>query len=176
MIKLIGLFFALVLFANPSSVVGQDPVRVIPAPQNEDINTADRYRIGYQDAIEVQVFGQPQLSQRVRVNSNGTVNLFRLPQPLVAVCKTERELANDIADAYRKDYLRNPEVNVTTVEQLSQSFAVIGAVEKPANYFISKRPRLLRCSRMPAVHRKMRVQLLWSPEGSPRIVKPVQPG
>ncbi len=143
MIKLIGLFFALTLFAQSGSVVAQDPVRVLPASQTEDTNAADRYRIGYQDAIEVQVFGQPQLSQRVRVNSNGTVNLFRLPEPLVAVCKTERELANDIADAYRKDYLRNPEVNVTTVEQLSQSFAVIGAVEKPANYFISKRPRLL---------------------------------
>lgn len=143
MIKLIGPFIALTLFIYLGSTSAQDSVRVVPASQTEDLNTSDRYRIGFQDAIEVQVFGQPQLSQRVRVNSNGTVNLFRLPQPLLAVCKTERELANDIADAYRKDYLRNPEVNVTTVEQLSQSFAVLGEVESPKNYFISKRPRLL---------------------------------
>ncbi|QYO66514.1 polysaccharide biosynthesis/export family protein [Leptolyngbya sp. 7M] len=125
------------------SSLGQDGTlngSAVPTPVPFE---SDRYRIGLQDTIEVQVFGQPQLSQRVRVNANGTINLFRLPEPLIAVCKTERELANDIADAYRKDYLRNPEVNVTTVEQFSQSYSVIGAVEKPAAYFITRRLRLL---------------------------------
>lgn len=118
-------------------------VPVTPASLQTPSANDERYRIGYQDTIEIQVFGQPQLSQRVRVNANGTINLFRLPKPLAAVCRTERELADDIAVAYEKDYLRNPEVNVTTVEQISQSFAVIGAVEKPANYFINRRLRLL---------------------------------
>lgn len=103
----------------------------------------ERYRIGYQDRIAVQVFRHPELSQTIEVNPNGTINLFRLPEPVVAVCKTERELANDIADAYKKDYLRNPEVNVTVAEQRSQSFAVIGAVVKPANYLINRKVRLL---------------------------------
>ncbi len=103
----------------------------------------ERYRIGYQDRLSVQVFRHPDLSQTIEVNPNGTINLFRLPDPVVAVCKTERELANDIAAAYRKDYLRNPEVNVTVAEQRSQSFAVIGAVVKPANYIINRRVKLL---------------------------------
>ncbi|HMJ09295.1 MAG TPA: SLBB domain-containing protein, partial [Pyrinomonadaceae bacterium] len=68
---------------------------------------------------------------------------FRIPGPLVAVCKTERELASDVADAYRKDYLKNPEVNVVAAEQRSQAFAVIGAVEKPGTYLINKKVRLL---------------------------------
>lgn len=137
-----ALFVSVVLCS--SIVFGQEPVtaatpsQISPAPSNDE-----RYRIGFQDALEIQVFGQPQLTQRIRVNSNGTINLFRLPEPVIAVCKTERELANDIAEAYKKDYLRNPEVNVNTVEQFSQSFAVIGAVEKPANYFINRRLRLL---------------------------------
>ncbi len=129
-----------------TAVPGQtqpSPVPITPASLQTPVSNDERYRIGFQDSIEIQVFGQPQLSQRVRVNANGTINLFRLPKPLVAVCRTERELADDIAIAYEKDYLRNPEVNVTTVEQISQSFAVIGAVEKPANYFISRRLRLL---------------------------------
>lgn len=129
-----------------TAVLGQTeptPVPVTNASLQTPSANDERYRIGYQDAIEIQVFGQPQLSQRVRVNANGTINLFRLPKPLAAVCRTERELADDIAIAYEKDYLRNPEVNVTTVEQFSQSFAVIGAVEKPANYFINRRLRLL---------------------------------
>jgi len=107
------------------------------------ISGNERYRIGFQDTIEVQVFGQPKLTQRVTVNPNGTINLFRLPEPIVAVCKTERELSNTIAAAYEKDYLRDPEVNVVVVEQKSQSFAIIGAVEKPGNYYINRKVRLL---------------------------------
>lgn len=103
----------------------------------------ERYRIGFQDQLEVQVFRHPELTQRVNVNANGTINLFRLPTPILAVCKTERELANDVAEAYRKDYLRNPEVNVVAVEQRSRSFGMIGAVEKPGQYMISRRVRLI---------------------------------
>ena len=103
----------------------------------------ERYRIGSQDELEVQVFRHPELTQRVSVNTNGTISLFRLNEPIVAVCKTEAELANDVAAAYRKDYLRNPEVKVRAVEQRSRAFAVIGAVEKPGQYMISRRVRLL---------------------------------
>lgn len=115
--------------------------RPIAFPGSEP--TDDRYRIGFQDTLEVQVFRHPDLTQRVSVNSNGTINLFRLLTPIVAVCKTESELAADIAKAYEKDYLRNPEVKVFAVEQRSQAFAVIGAVEKPGSYFINRRVRLL---------------------------------
>jgi polysaccharide export outer membrane protein len=139
LILIFGMFFCTVVLGQTAPA----PVPVTTASLQTPTSNDERYRIGFQDSIEIQVFGQPQLTQRVRVNANGTINLFRLPKPLVAVCRTERELADDIAAAYEKDYLRNPEVNVTTVEQMSQSFAVIGAVEKPAHYYISRRLRLL---------------------------------
>jgi polysaccharide export outer membrane protein len=69
--------------------------------------------------------------------------LVRLDDPIVAVCKTETELADDIAEAYEKDYLRNPEVSVVASEQKSQSVAVIGAVVKPGNFYINRRVHLL---------------------------------
>ena len=114
-----------------------------PVPGLSAMGRDERYRIGFQDQLEVQVFNHPNLTQRVSVNTNGTINLFRLNEPIVAVCKTEAELANDIAEAYRKDYLRNPEVKVLAVEQRSRAFAVIGAVVKPGQYMISRRVRLL---------------------------------
>ena len=52
-------------------------------------------------------------------------------------------MANEIAAAYEKDYLRNPQVKVVAVEQRSQAFAVIGAVEKPGNFLINRKVRLL---------------------------------
>lgn len=112
---------------------------LVAASQPKD----ERYRIGFQDQLEIQVFRHPELTQRVNVNPNGTINLFRLPEPVTAVCKTENELANDVAEAYRKDYLKNPEVKVLAVEQRSRAFAVIGAVEKPGQYMIARRVRLL---------------------------------
>jgi polysaccharide export outer membrane protein len=109
------------------------------AAQNSD----ERYRIGYQDTLAIQIFRHPELTQKVSVGPNGTINLFRIDSPIVAVCKTEQELAADIAEAYKKDYLRNPEVQVTAVEQKSQAFGVMGAVDKPGSYYINRRVRLL---------------------------------
>ena len=134
-------FFA---YAQTADVAAPKPNEPLPfstagTAQGKD----ERYRIGFQDQLEIQVFRHPDLTQRVNVNPNGTINLFRLNEPVVAVCKTENELANDVAEAYRKDYLKNPEVKVLAVEQRSRAFAVIGAVEKPGQYMISRRVRLL---------------------------------
>ncbi len=106
-------------------------------------NRDDKYRIGYQDTLAVQIFRHPELAQRVNVNPNGTITLFRIDTPIVAVCKTESELAQDIKEAYKKDYLRNPEVQVVAIEQRSQAFSVIGSVEKPGYYFINRKMHLL---------------------------------
>ena len=123
----------------PTAAGGQTATNSIVASSRPD----DRYRIGFRDTLNVQVFRHPDLNQTVTVNPNGTIILFKINEPIVAACKTERELARDIADAYRKDYLKNPEVNVVATEQRSQAFAVMGAVEKPANYFINRRVQLL---------------------------------
>lgn len=148
------LFVAVIFFV--SSITAQTdnrvPAKTVTATaatpvamSSTDVNQGkdERYRIGFQDTLEVQVFRHPELGQRVNVNSNGMITLFRLNEPIVAVCKTESELATAVADAYRKDYLKNPEVTVTAVEQRSRAFAVIGAVEKPGQYMISRRIRLL---------------------------------
>jgi polysaccharide export outer membrane protein len=120
-----------------SPTTGQD------VPDNRD-NKDDRYRIGLQDTLEVQVFRHPELTRRVNVNPNGTISLFRLDDPIIAICKTEDELAQDIQKAYAKDYLRDPQVGVVAVEQKSQSIAVIGAVKTPGNFYISRQVQLLQ--------------------------------
>lgn len=107
------------------------------------MNNTDRYRIGFQDVLDIQVFRHPELNQRVSVSPAGTITLFRLENPVVAVCKTDRELAVAIADAYREKYLRDPQVNVVVAEQRSQPVGVIGAVEKPGSFYLSRKVHLL---------------------------------
>jgi polysaccharide export outer membrane protein len=143
-------FAILVVLAIAQDSQGSQPVGLsthpakngtqIPATPN---SPDERYRIGYQDTLDIQVFRHPELNKRVSVDTNGTITLFRLDTPIIAVCKTEAELATDIAKAYEKDYLRDPEVNVIAVEQKSQSVSVIGAVEKPGSFFINRRVHLL---------------------------------
>jgi len=106
-------------------------------------DNTERYRIGFQDVLDVQIYRHTDLTQRVSVSPSGTITLFRLDHPVVAVCKTERELATDIANAYKENYLRDPEVNVVVAEQHSQPVAVIGAVEKPGSFYLGRRYQLL---------------------------------
>lgn len=137
------LTFAVFVFAISTAAMAQV---VTPPPDNLVAGLQsgnDRYRIGFQDILEIQIFQHPNLSQRVAVSPNGTIMLFRLDKPVVAVCKTERELAFEIADAYKASFIRDPQVNVVVAEQKSQSVAVIGAVEKPGTYFINRRYHLL---------------------------------
>ena len=142
-LKLIGLF-SLLLWVAPSGLAQETRnVASVASDPAASLRSDERYRIGYRDKLSVQVFRHADLNQNVTVNPNGTINLFRLSEPISAVCKTERELANDIAAAYRKDYLKNPEVQVVATEQLSQAVAVIGAVEKGGPFFLNRKAHLL---------------------------------
>ncbi len=126
--------------AQTPSASPKSPVAIFGADNNDQ---DDRYRIGFQDVLDIQVFRKPELNIRTHVNPNGMIFLYRLEKPIVAVCKTERELAVDIENAYRVSYLKDPKVNVVIAEQNSQPISVIGSVEKPGRYPVQKRMHLL---------------------------------
>ncbi|MEP6901440.1 MAG: polysaccharide biosynthesis/export family protein [Actinomycetota bacterium] len=111
-------------------------------PNSKADNEDERYRIGFQDSLEIQVFKHPDLNQKVSLSPDGTISLFRASKPIAAVCKTEQELANIIEQEYLS-FLKKPEVNVFVSDKRSQSFGVIGAVEKAGTYFVNRRIRLL---------------------------------
>lgn len=135
---------------NGKSAAGREPKTERPDDGSPDtkmpavnlISQDERYRIGLQDILQVTVYRHPELSQTVSVGQDGTILLPRINEPIQAVCKTERELAVLITELY-KNYLRQPFVNVRTLEQRSQPFAVIGAVNKPGNFFLNQKIQLL---------------------------------
>ncbi len=114
----------------------------VEALQPDASRSDERYRIGFEDVLAINIYRHPELSQTVSVGSDGTIMMPRIDVPIVAVCKTERELASLITALY-KSYLRSPFVSVRAVEQRSQPFAVIGAVTKPGSYYLNRRVRLL---------------------------------
>ncbi len=130
------------VITKPLETIKSSPEGIADGTLSLNRQTNEKYRIGFQDTLEIQVFRHPELSQVVNVSPDGTILMPKIDRPIVAVCKTERELKENVETLY-KSYLRNPFVNVRAVEQRSQPFAVIGAVEKPGSFYLNRKIRLL---------------------------------
>lgn len=97
-------------------------------------STADNYRIGPGDVIDVIVSKNVDLSRTgVRVGNSGEIQLAMMDASLTAACMTEKELAESIKERYRK-FLIEPYVLVSVREFNSSSVAVIGAVNVPGRF------------------------------------------
>jgi polysaccharide export outer membrane protein len=103
----------------------------------------ESYRVGPGDVLEVRVFNRPQLSREsVRVEGDGTIRMPLVEGAIRAACRTEAELAQEIARRYLK-YLKNPQVDIFLKEFNSTPVAVLGAVATPGRFQLQRRIRLL---------------------------------
>lgn len=102
-----------------------------------------RYRIGPGDVLDVRVLRAPELSRDgVRVDQRGMIRMPMWNEDILAACKTEAELAGNIALLYLK-YKRDPHVDVFVKEFQSRPVAVTGAVRGPAQFKLQRPVRLL---------------------------------
>ena len=108
-----------------------------------DIQGIKAYLLGPGDVLDVRVFGQPELTSTVQVDSEG--NLSALPfleSPIKAKCRTEKEVQKDITTAYSK-FINNPQVSVRISERNSrQPATVFGAVRQPTRVEMKRKVRL----------------------------------
>jgi polysaccharide export outer membrane protein len=106
-------------------------------------NEEDRYRIGPGDVLDIRILNRPNLSREaVRVEGNGVIRMPLIDDEIQAACKTEGELAREIAEKYTKFY-RKPQVDVFIKEYHSRQVAVIGAVNEQSRFELQRRVRLL---------------------------------
>jgi polysaccharide biosynthesis/export protein len=120
------------------SAAGQ-PVSASPATPEVD----DRYRIGPGDILDIRILNRPNLSRdSVRVEGNGKIRMPLIDTEIEASCKTEGELAKEIASRYLKFY-RNPQVDVFIKGYHSRQVAIIGAVNDQSRFELQRRVRLL---------------------------------
>ena len=124
----------------------QQPSEAPPVPQQSpglDIQGIKSYLLGPGDVLDVRVFGQPELSSTVQVDSDG--NLSSLPfldKPIKAKCRIDKEVQKDIAAAYAK-FINNPQVSVRISERNSrQPATVFGAVRQPTRVEMKRKVRL----------------------------------
>lgn len=90
------------------------------------------YRLRPMDLVKVQVFQEPDLDRELRVSHDYTI-----VAPLIGVIDvhnlTVREAELLLTELYKKDYLVNPQINMTVMEYAPRNVNVLGAVNSPGS-------------------------------------------
>lgn len=112
------------------------------------VSSQEEYRLEAQDKIDITVYQVKDLSlEKVQIDSAGNVFL-----PLIGVVpaagRTPTQLADDIANRLRGQYLQSPQVAVRVSEAASQKVTVDGAVVQPGVYVMSGRTTLIQAVAM----------------------------
>jgi polysaccharide biosynthesis/export protein len=106
------------------------PVTITAAPPST------LQELGPGDSVNVQVFGQPDMTGTVLVGDDGTISL-----PIVGSVKiaglSSIQAGQRVAQALKSgQFLVDPHVNITIVQSHSQRVSVIGEVRTPGRYAI----------------------------------------
>jgi len=91
------------------------------------------YQIREGDSVQVSVFDEPELAAGGRVRKDGTIQC-----PLIGAVKiqglSQAAAARAIEEAYRKDYLVHPEVNLFISQFSVQRITILGQVQRPGSH------------------------------------------
>ena len=114
-----------------------------PRPLDSLSGMNAEYRVGPNDLIDIAVYGVPELSRTVRVNSSGLVSLPLVDQ-VSLLGLTGQQAEAKIAAAYGEKYLQNPQVSVFIKEFTTRRITIEGAVARPGIYPVTGELTLLR--------------------------------
>jgi polysaccharide export outer membrane protein len=100
------------------------------------------YQIGRSDALQVTVYGHPDLTQTLFVQPDGTFTF-----PLVGRVKgsdmTPAELEKKLVILLSRGFIRNPQVTVVVQEYRSKTVYVVGEVARPGPYPLAGKTSLV---------------------------------
>jgi polysaccharide biosynthesis/export protein len=91
------------------------------------------YLLGPEDVLTVTVLDLPQMTQTVRVENDGTINVKLLGRVLAAGLTTV-ELKKELEQDWGRKYLEDPIVSVFVKQYHSTPVSVVGAVARPGVY------------------------------------------
>ena len=117
-----------------SAAIAQTPVN----PEAEK-----GYMIGPGDEITGKVLGEPQFDFVATVDEDGKIEVPFFDQPVIAKCRTEREMRTDVVTLLAK-YLRSPQLSLRVTDRKSRPPATIyGEVKTPAQIELRRRTTLV---------------------------------
>jgi protein involved in polysaccharide export with SLBB domain len=116
-------------------------VQSTQTPSNPLVKPTDLIHFG--DLIDVDIVGSTEFDWRGILTPEGFLNgVDFVEEPIYALCRSEEQVANDIANGYKK-ILRNPQVIVRVVDKNGRAVSYLyGAVKKPHRFQIQRPVRL----------------------------------
>jgi polysaccharide export outer membrane protein len=125
---------------NPTVNVAGDRGTTSTHPGEQSFSAVSRsdqsrkLSIGPEDELDVSVYGVPELSQHVRVDTSGDVHLLLIGPAHVEGLSSEEAQAVIEKQLVKGRFVKNPHVTVFLREFTNQSVSVIGEVNKPGSY------------------------------------------
>lgn len=138
MMKRSILTLVLVSLLAPSPALGQSESR---EQRRQSDSSANAYRLGSGDVLEVFVWKEPDLSTTATVRPDGRIAL-PLAGELGASGQTTQELQERITSRLQ-EYLDLPVVTVMVKEVNSPQISVLGEVRRPGRYRVAERVTIL---------------------------------
>lgn len=117
----------------------------LPAPMQSDIDNVVRaYPVAPFDTLKIDVFGVPELSNRVvRVDANGQIGF-----PLIGIIEvagmSPSEISTMIESRLRGRYIRDPQVTTNVESTETRTVTVYGQVQQPGVYPVVGKSSLIK--------------------------------
>jgi polysaccharide biosynthesis/export protein len=136
---------AAVALAQGSAASSPDNGRSVPSGSAVAANFSlhpSAPRLGPGDLLDVSVYNVPELTSKVRIDSNGEINLPLVNNVHVAGLTSEQ--AESVVEKRLSDgsFVKNPHVTVFVNQAVSQTVSILGEVAKPGVYPILGEQRL----------------------------------
>jgi protein involved in polysaccharide export with SLBB domain len=136
----ISLLFSCI-FLLQVAVFSQTPITEDNNRQNTVETTKNQENsVHFGDLIDVDVLGSIEYDWRGTLNPEGFLNgMDFIEEPVFALCRTEDEIAADIAKGYSK-LLREPKVVVKILDRSNRALSILQGAVKKSQRFQIKRP------------------------------------
>jgi polysaccharide export outer membrane protein len=139
-------FFAALLMAVSATCCAQESAKPAATPQAKDAQAAavakgtqendPDYVIGIEDVIAINVWHEPEMSRAMGVRPDGKISIPLIGE-VVAEGKTPHQLQQELSKKLA-ELIKNPEVTVIVQDIKSQKFNVLGEVQKPGVFQLTK--------------------------------------
>lgn len=103
----------------------------------ENVYAGNRYPLGPNDVLHIQVYDHPELTTDITVAENGSIHFPLIGSVYVqnqSTYQLEELLATKLAQG---KFINTPSVNVNISKKVSNSVVIVGEVNKPGRYAIS---------------------------------------
>jgi polysaccharide biosynthesis/export protein len=121
--------------ANRRGQMSEEEAAVVPYYNN----FLTEYRLGPEDVISVDVFGQPNYSKgNITIPPNGVISYPLIKGGVFVARRTVEEIADEIAKKL-DEYIIDPKVTVSLDKAASARYSVLGDVGKPGAQIMTRR-------------------------------------